>query len=192
MARTQAERSAATRRLLIDAAIELLLERGWAATTSVAICERAGVTRGALLHHYENLAALLADALDALYDEMGGAAPPPRSMRALVDATWEVVGTPRFKAVLEAWLAASNDRELALALRPVIERFAKLVDRAPSARSILAAADDRCFYLTAREAMFGLALGRATSGGRALPHEAVVLARLRQEAGRRDRNRKLR
>ncbi|MBV9950634.1 MAG: helix-turn-helix transcriptional regulator, partial [Acidimicrobiia bacterium] len=50
--RSQAERSATTQRALIEAAVELLIERGWAATTAVAVCERAGCTRGALIHHY--------------------------------------------------------------------------------------------------------------------------------------------
>ena len=46
-------------RELAEAAIDLLIERGWAATTAVAVCERAGVTRGALLHHYDDLGDLL-------------------------------------------------------------------------------------------------------------------------------------
>ena len=69
MARTQAERTEAMQRALVDAAIELLIERGWAATTAVAVCERVGCTRGALIHHYPNLSALLAHALESLYDD---------------------------------------------------------------------------------------------------------------------------
>ena len=42
-ARTQSERSAAMQQALVDAAIELLIERGWAATTAVAVCERVGL-----------------------------------------------------------------------------------------------------------------------------------------------------
>ena len=41
-------------------------------------------------------------------------------------------------------------------------------------------------FVTARETMLGLALGRATNGGRALGHERRVLARLRAEATRID------
>src|SRR5215813_13442153 len=67
MARTQAERSAAMQAALIDAATELLIERGWAATTAVAVCERAGCTRGALIHHYPSMSALLADAIEAWF-----------------------------------------------------------------------------------------------------------------------------
>lgn len=49
-------------------------------------------------------------------------------------------------------------------------------------KTILRDADAKAFYLTAREAMLGLALGRATGGGKALGHERIVLARLRREA----------
>jgi AcrR family transcriptional regulator len=50
--RTQAERSATTRRALLDAARDLFAERGFANTGRDDIAERAGVTRGALYHHY--------------------------------------------------------------------------------------------------------------------------------------------
>jgi AcrR family transcriptional regulator len=176
--RTQADRSAATQRALVDAATALLIERGWAATTAVAVCERAGCTRGALVHHYPSLSALLADALERLYEDLThGLGSRPTTASAAIEAVWRAVGDPRFKAVFEAWSAAGNDPELAQELAPAIGRFAKLV--APVATD----PDARAFHLTAREAMLGLALGRANNGGRPLGHERVVLARLRAEAG---------
>src|SRR3954452_22361349 len=119
--RTQAERSAATQQLLVDAAIELLIERGWAATTAVAVCERAGCTRGALVHPYPSLSALLAHALESLYDSF--TASPRReapTMTGTVDRMWRAIGDRRFKAVLEAWSAAGNDPDLAAELRPAM------------------------------------------------------------------------
>lgn len=50
--RTQAERRAASRRRLIDAAIELLATRGYARTSLAAIGEKAGVSRGLVTHHF--------------------------------------------------------------------------------------------------------------------------------------------
>jgi AcrR family transcriptional regulator len=174
---TQAERSAATQQALVDAAVELLIERGWAATTAVAVCDRAGCTRGALMHHYPSLSALLAHALESLYDAFTRAPrPAPITMVAAIDGLWRAISERRFKAVLEAWSAAGNDPELAAELRPAMSRFAKLMaidDVDP---------DRRGFVLVAREAMLGLALGRATNGGRPLPHERLVLRRLRDDA----------
>jgi AcrR family transcriptional regulator len=184
VARTQAERSATTQEALLRAAIEILVERGWAATTAVAVCERAGCTRGALVHHYPNLSTLLAHALESLYDDFtrSPSAETP-AMVSAIDAVWRAAGDRRFKAVLEAWLAAGNDPELAAELWPTVTRFAKLLSPESAGRdSTLRDTDRRVFFLLAREAMIGLALGRATNGGKPLSHERVVLRRLRAEA----------
>ena len=182
--RTQAERSAATQQLLADAAIGLLVERGWAATTAVAVCERAGVSRGALLHHFPSLSALLAHALESLYEDfIRRSRLPATSVRGIIDDVWRAAGDPRFKAVLEAWSAAANDAELAQEIAPAVGRFAALVSpKGDLPDSPVRDADARAFVLTAREALLGLALGRAYGGGRPLGHERIVLARLRSEA----------
>ena len=163
---------------LVDASIELLIERGWAATTAVAVCERAGCTRGALMHHYSSLSALLAHALESLYDEITRKPrPAARTMVEAIDGLWRAIGDRRFKAVIEAWSAAGNDAELAAELRPAMTRFAKLVSL-----DGVSNAETKAFIFTAREAMLGLALGRATNRGNPLAHERTVLRRLRDEA----------
>ena len=180
--RTQADRSAATRAALADAAIDVLIEHGWAAVTAIEVCNRAGVTRGAFHHHYPGLPALLADALRRLYATMAepGRA-PPADLTGLIDATWAAIGNPRFKAVLEAWLAMANDPGLRAEIGPVVAEFAGLVS--PDAiTTILTDAERRDFFVTAREAMLGLALGRATCQGRPLGHEHAVLSQLRATA----------
>src|SRR3954466_11278611 len=94
--RTQSERSAATQQAPVDAAIASLIERGWAATTAVEVCERAGCTRGALVHHYPSLSALLAAALESLYaDFIDVSGAPITTVTAAVDAVWRAVGDRR-------------------------------------------------------------------------------------------------
>ncbi|MGN6694737.1 MAG: hypothetical protein ACTHN0_11230, partial [Aquihabitans sp.] len=147
------------------------------------VCKRAGVTRGAFHHHYASLPALLADALERLY--AGFVPAEPRTVGTLgdlLDANWAAIGDPRFKAVIEAWLAMANDPDLVGDVGPVVASFATLVSPDALAPSILKNKARRDFYATARETMLGLALGRATNGGRPLPHEDAVLARLRKEA----------
>src|SRR3954469_16789413 len=51
---TQSERTARTRSALLGAARELFAERGFAATGREDIAARAGVTRGALYHHFDS------------------------------------------------------------------------------------------------------------------------------------------
>jgi AcrR family transcriptional regulator len=64
--RTQAERSAATREALLTAARELFADKGYAATGRELVADRAGVTRGALYHHFANKQALFAAVVEAL------------------------------------------------------------------------------------------------------------------------------
>ena len=180
--RRQADRSATTKAALADAAIDLLIEKGWAATTAIEVCTRVGVTRGAFQHHYNSLPQLLADALRRLYAQMVHAEhPAPSDVAGLVNATWDAIGNPRFKAVLEAWLAMANDPGLRAEIGPVVAEFARLVN--PDAiTTILTNTERRDFYITARETMLGLALGRATNGGKPLGHERRILTRIRTEA----------
>jgi AcrR family transcriptional regulator len=67
--RTQAERRAATRRALLDSARSLFAERGYHGTAAEEIVQRAGLTRGALYHHFEDKK----DLFRVVVDEMEGA-----------------------------------------------------------------------------------------------------------------------
>lgn len=181
--RTQADRTATTRAALADAATEVLIERGWTAVTAIEVCNRAGVTRGAFHHHYDSLPELLADALRRLYATfVTRKRPTVTDLPSLIDGTWAIVGQPRFKAVLEAWLAMANDPTLGAEIGPVVVEFARLVNPEGKESPVLVDAAHRDYYLMARETMLGLALGRATNGGKPLGHEKAVLDVLRAGA----------
>jgi len=67
--RTQAERSAATRDALLRAAKELFAERGYAGAGRELVAERAGVTRGALYHHFPNKETLFRAVVELVEQE---------------------------------------------------------------------------------------------------------------------------
>lgn len=135
--RTQEERSASTRALLLDATIACLSELGWARTTTTEIAERAGVSRGAQLHHFPTKAELVATAVDHLFarrDEefrAAFAALPPDVPRgpAAVDLLWSMARGPTFHAWLELVVAARTDPELKDTVRRIGERFSDNVMR---------------------------------------------------------------
>ena len=62
--RTQAERSAATTAALLDAARALFATAGYTATSLEAVAARAGVTKGALYHHFAGKEELFAAVFD--------------------------------------------------------------------------------------------------------------------------------
>lgn len=66
---SKAEQSQKTRRALLDAARELFAERGYAATATEEIVQRANVTRGALQYHYGEKIGLFRAVFDELRDE---------------------------------------------------------------------------------------------------------------------------
>jgi AcrR family transcriptional regulator len=68
--RRQADRSAQTRGALVTAARALFAERGFAATSRDEIARRAGVTRGALYHHFDSKTALAAAVVAELEGEL--------------------------------------------------------------------------------------------------------------------------
>ena len=125
-ARTQVERSAAMQRRLLDATVSALYEKGYGGTTTLEVQQRAGVSRGALLHHYASRAELMVAAMEHLTRERISEvltiarANPPSSKRIewAVGVLWSTFDGPMYTAALELWLAARNDAELLTALLP--------------------------------------------------------------------------
>src|ERR1700733_2713359 len=64
--RPQQQRREETRRALLDATVESLIDVGFNRTTTLEVQRRADVSRGALLHHFPSKAELLVAAVDHL------------------------------------------------------------------------------------------------------------------------------
>jgi AcrR family transcriptional regulator len=111
----QTERSEATRASLIETARELFAERGYAAVGTEEIVRAAGVTRGALYHHFEDKRALF----EAVYEDVERRL---TEQLAAVAAASAADPLSALRAGAEAFLDACED--------PAVQRIA-LVD-APS------------------------------------------------------------
>src|SRR3954470_11711865 len=115
--RTQEERSATTRAALLDATIDCLAEYGYANLTTTRVVERAGVSRGAQVHHFPTKAQLVAEAVghlarrmsDELVRELASLPSGARRLDTALDRLWQVHSGPLYQAALELWVAARTD-----------------------------------------------------------------------------------
>ncbi|WP_083458720.1 TetR/AcrR family transcriptional regulator [Amantichitinum ursilacus] len=121
-------RSSQTRQALLDAARQLLIEQGYARLAETRVCDRAGVSRGALRYHFpEGLLDLLPALLDELIDIEGGKIDPaglfnPRErMYLALYGLAHAQGQTDSLAVLELWMAARGDERLAERLNPIMD-----------------------------------------------------------------------
>jgi AcrR family transcriptional regulator len=134
--RTQEERSAETRARLIEAALDLLVERGYATVTETEIAKRAGVTRGALNHHFPSKDDLIAQAVDHLLrgwiDEIRQVAELVRagklSLPEFIDRMWELFSGRLFLVTLEHVTASRHNVVLREQLVAVTREFHAALD----------------------------------------------------------------
>lgn len=126
----QATKSAATQAKLIDATIRCLIKYGYSRTTTPLVAEEAGMSRGAMLHHFENGNALMKAAIAELHEKRlrafrQTAGSTTHEVHALVRTYWKQVSSPTFTAFHELALAARTDRNLADILVPSQAEFRK-------------------------------------------------------------------
>ncbi|MGN6576477.1 MAG: TetR/AcrR family transcriptional regulator [Nocardioides sp.] len=133
----QEERSRAMRQRLLEATVECLVERGWSGTSTTLVSQRAGVSRGAQLHHFPTKSDLVVAAVEHLSEvrgeELAAAAQAlptgPRRTRAVLGMLADHFTSPVFTAALELWVAARTDPELRSAVGPLEQRIGREVHR---------------------------------------------------------------
>ncbi len=134
--RRRNDRSADSRALILDAAVHCLAEQGYAATTTLAIQARAGVSRGRLLHHFPSRDALLIAAAQHLVVtrltdmEQWWVAEAPghiltgrQRLERATELLWETFRQPYFWAAVELWMASRTRADLRDSLRPEEQRL---------------------------------------------------------------------
>ncbi len=133
----QEERTRAMRLRLLEATVELLVERGWSGTSTTLVSQRAGVSRGAQLHHFPTKNDLVLAAVEHLSEVRGrelaeAATNLPsgrRRTRAVLEMLADHFTSPVFTAALELWVAARTDPTLLAAVAPLEQRIGREIHR---------------------------------------------------------------
>ncbi|MEV6522803.1 helix-turn-helix domain-containing protein [Longispora sp. NPDC051575] len=115
------------------ATAECLVELGWSGTTTTAVSERAGVSRGAQLHHYPTRAELVVAAVEhvavARTEELLRTADTlpgdERRTLAVLELLAELYTGPLFEAAVELWVAARTDPQLHAVVAPLEDRLGR-------------------------------------------------------------------
>ena len=188
--RSQEERSAETRRKLIEAAIEVLRESSYANLTIKKVTQRAGVTNGAMQHHFGSRDDLLLALMDAVYPVLQipfeAIAAEGLTVEArvgkIVDLLWGIYSRPEYLAVWDIALGSRGDA----ALWPRMQAYQKDIAARMSREFVALFADlrlppkevERIFSL-AVSYIRGVALQTMFGGGRL---RRADLARIKEVA----------
>lgn len=121
---TMEAKAAAARKRILDAVIECLDRHGYAETSIARIQERAGMSRGALTHHFPSKEALMVETAERLLQpvttprrrpDAGAADPERRGDTVEADIVWmweKMVDTREGRALLEILVASRTDAAL--------------------------------------------------------------------------------
>lgn len=129
----QARKSAATRLQILEATLRCFTKLGYFHTTTPAIAEEAGLSRGAMLHHFPTrmdvvraaIAHLHAKRLKAFRAAAEGLPLGENRAHAALRAHWDQLRHPLYGVFIELEVAARTDPELADILAPAEDAFVR-------------------------------------------------------------------
>ncbi|MGK0500705.1 MAG: AcrR family transcriptional regulator [Oceanicoccus sp.] len=130
----QAQKSAMTRDRILDAAIDCFINLGYTNVTTANVADFAGVSRGAMLHHFPSKTELMQAAVEYLHNKLlddftARVSKIPKSLvgpkrrRAGIDSYWEHLTSDLFVAYHELCVAGRTDPELKVILEQSVGRF---------------------------------------------------------------------
>ena len=127
---TQQERRRVTQQKLLTATITCLVEEGYNAVTTTKVCQRSGMSQGAIFKYYPTKHALLTAAIERLYEQLietyevlvRGIPTTGDRIPICLQALWTLFELPELLAVFDLHTAARTDPELQKALAPFERR----------------------------------------------------------------------
>ena len=173
----QAQKSAMTRERILAAVVDCFITEGYTHVTTAKVAKSAGVSRGAMLHHFPSKTELIGATVEYLHDKLledftarvnkipkklSGAA----RRRAGLEAYWEHLTGDLFMTYHEMCVAGRTDPELKNILEASMLRFEEHV--AESNSELFSEWNDRgeMFLLAMDVAKFmmeGMAISQMTS-----------------------------
>jgi AcrR family transcriptional regulator len=123
--RTQEERRLHTRRSLVIAAIRVVQDMGYANLTISRVASRAGLSNGAIQHHFSSREDLVVAILDALYpvleisfDDVGSRqAAISKRVSAFIDPLWQIYSRPEYLVIWDIAFGTRGDASLGVKLK---------------------------------------------------------------------------
>lgn len=133
----QQEKSAEARLRICEATLRCLAERGYHGTSTTQIVAQAGISRGAMQHHFPTKQDVIVATASHLIRQVIASSERkarhlkagPEGFRAFVEYLWRrLFDTPQYSAVLELIIAARTDEALRARLAPLLDQTNALID----------------------------------------------------------------
>lgn len=126
--RKNSERSASTRRLILDATISCLNDWGYGGVTNIKVADAARVSRGAMMHHFPTRQALIVATVEHAHQrlnafreaEMAEIPPGLPRFRAILDQSLVTQRMPEGAALNEIRIGSRSDAEIREAVTPMM------------------------------------------------------------------------
>lgn len=131
--RKNTERSASTRRLILDATVTCLNAWGYGGVTNIKVADAAGVSRGAMMHHFPTRQALIVATVEHAYhclrdfraEEMAKVPPGLPRFRAILDQSLITQRMPEGTALNEVRIGSRSDAEIREAVTPIMSAISE-------------------------------------------------------------------
>lgn len=123
----QESKSSEMRTTILEATLDCLADHGYASTTNSLVCERAGISRGAMLHHYRTRQDLIVATIEyAFYKHLSNfskmvanlAESERKDRNSAIAVDWHLCLTREYKAYQELQMASRTNPELRKVFQP--------------------------------------------------------------------------
>jgi AcrR family transcriptional regulator len=131
--RKNVDRSAATRRQILEATVRCLDQWGYGAVTNLKVADAAGVSRGAMMHHFPTRQALIVGTIEFAYAnqsafraaELAKAPAGLDRFRRIMDLSYTTQRMPEGMALNEIRIGSRSDPEIREAVTPMMSTISE-------------------------------------------------------------------